>query len=269
MAAEPVIDTGSAAPSSQPSDKRDLGATIVSHLRGLARLRDGRVAFSLNPVGVTVVAGAILLALLVSYELGRRTPPSGPAVASDAPGLAPGLDVAEPRRDDGRSATPVELRGTESAPPVPARPVPPRPEPTAASPNAANKAQIALPAAPPAVVSGRVPGLNYIIVERFHTGLPQVKSLEDAKQQAEQAQKWLAERCDLQTTLYPMSNGKGYELWTVQGFKHPEQTPQREELADKIRSYGKLYAKEGHYLFGCEVRKYQGPAEGHGSRSRD
>jgi len=255
-------------PSTVPSADQAQGVKrIVQRLREVLRFDGRRFEIELSPVGAVVLAAGVLLALIAAYQLGKRTGSSIPPVAEQVkPGLEAGFDV--PVAGPGEAAA----RGTgnvgemESAPPpVPVRSTPLTEQP--AAPIAANKAEVSLPAAPPAVAAARVAGLNYIIVERFHTGLPQVKVVQDARRHAEQAQKWLAER-GLQTAIYPMTNGKGYELWTVQGFKYPEQTAQCEELADKIRSYGKLYAKDGHYLFGCEIRKYQSSAEGRG-RSRE
>lgn len=274
-----AVEAVSAAPSAEP--ERTLAPAgpiapggvlgVIRSVRSLVRFDGRRFDFSLNPIGVVILAGGLLLVLFGSYQLGKRSAPSRLPVAdaSAMPGQDAALDVPVARSGNPDSSVAVSSGGTESsAPPVPGRSVARVAEPATASPSAAKKAEIELPSAPSAVATARVPGLNYIVVERFQIRPPAVKTVEEAKAQAEKAQKWLAEHGGLPTAFYPMSNGKGYELWTVQGFKHPEQTPQREELADKIRSLGKVYAKEGRYLFGCEVRKYQGPAEGRG-RSRE
>ena len=215
------------------------------------RIVGGRLEVRLNPIGGVVLLGGFLLLLLASYQLGKSVSRAAPAVGAgaSAPGLDPGLDVTAVR--DGQPDRRVldvhdsGSRGIE-APPVPVRAVTPTPSenvPSLTGPDG--------PAEPAAAPAERAPGLNYIIVERFHTGLPSVKSVEMARQHAQKAQKWLAEQAGLQTALYPMSNGKGYELWTVRGFKRPEQSAQMDQLADKIRGLGKLYSKEG-YLFSCQ-----------------
>lgn len=242
-----------------PAAGLDNVSAVVRSVGPLVRYAEGRFQVSLNPVGAVILMGGLLLALFVSYQLGKHAAPSDAqvAVVPATPGLEPGMDVNAVRRRDAGLSAHAEPRGSET-PPVPVRstPLTLEPKPVPALPSAVNKAEITLPEAPAVVASARVPGLNYIVVERFQIRPPVVKTMEEAKEQAEKAQKWLAERYQLETTIYPTSNRKGYELWTVQGFKHPEQTPQREELADKIRAYGKLYAKEGHYLFGCEPRKF-------------
>jgi len=272
VADEPAASTApaerTAMPSPVPSADQAQGVKrIVQRLREILRFDGRRFEITLSPVAAIVLAGSLLLALVAAYQLGKRTGSSVRPVAEQVkPGLEAGLDVPVAGQGEAAARGTGSVGEMESAPPpVPVRSTPPAEQP--AAPIAENKAEVSLPAAPPAVAAARVAGLNYIIVERFHTGLPQVKVVQDARRHAEQAQKWLAER-GLQTAIYPMSNGKGYELWTAQGFKYPEQTAQCEELADKIRSYGKLYAKDGHYLFGCEIRKYQGSADGRG-RSRE
>lgn len=272
VAEEPVVPTAAAErtamPSPAPSADETRGLTgILRRLEKVLRYDGRRFELSLGLVGAVVVAGGLVLALVASYQLGKRAGSPVRGVAGQVkPGLEAGFDVPVAGQSEAAARGTGNVAEMESAPPpVPVRSVPPAEQPAASG--AENKAEVSLPAAPPAVAAARVAGLNYIIVERFHTGLPQVKVMQDARRHAEQAQSWLAER-GLQTAIYPMSNGKGYELWTVQGFKYPEQTAQCEELADRIRSYGKLYAKDGHYLFGCEIRKYQGSADGRG-RSRE
>ncbi len=219
--------------------------------------------FALTPQALAVVIGVVVLGILGSYQLGRRLSPAAvPTVTSPArPGADPELDVAAVRRGEPDPSV-LDVR-SDDVPPVPSRMVTPTPPPapsrSAAAVPAPKTEDIGLPSLPAPSVPPRVSGLNYIVVERFHTGLPNVKSLAEARQHAEQAQKWLLEKHQLETAIYPMSNGKGFELWTVRGFKHPEETPDRDKLANQIRSYGKAYAAIGRYLFGCEIRKYQKP----------
>ncbi len=218
------------------------------------RFTGGRFEVSLTPVGAVVAAGVLLLALLCCYQIGRRAgshavPAAGIAAA---PGLEPGLDAAAVRRGEPDSSV-LNVRTAESsspeAPPVPARSV------TAAlAPRSAEKpaSETAAEGAPPAA---RMRGLNYIVIERFHTRLPSVKSVEMARQHAEAAQKWLAEQ-QVPTAIYPMENGTGYELWTTQGFKMPDERAGLDELVAKIRHLGTLYAKQG-YMFSVERRRYE------------
>ncbi|MBN1492282.1 MAG: hypothetical protein JXA69_20380 [Phycisphaerae bacterium] len=219
----------------------------------IVRFTDGRLELSLNPVWVAVFVGVMILTLICSYELGRRAGAEPVSVAGleAGPGLDPELDVARIREgtpDPGvldlagtQRGGQVPVRATVSGSPQPTSPVTPQPtprvEPTQAPANAV-----------------RQKGLNYIVVERFHTGLPAVKTMDDARRDAEEAQQWL-DRRGLPTLVEEIRNG--YQLVTARGFKYPGERELCEKLQDTIIGYGRLYSQEGHdYLFHCEIRKF-------------
>jgi hypothetical protein len=219
--------------------------------------RDGRLHFAISPILLAVVGVAMMLALTVSFQLGKRAGAHGVQLA--AAGAGPSRD-AGPSIDDVRRSEPnpsvLEPGGRTSAgsarlaSPAPRPRLPQAPERVAGPESVAHKTET-----PPATPAARTPGLNYIIVERFHTRLPGVKTMADAKQQAEHAQRWLAERAGLQTVVEKARDG--YQLVTTRGFKLPKQKAACNELMERIKSYGAIYNREGHgYLFTCFAKRF-------------
>lgn len=233
----------------RPAERRDRAGGS----RPIVRYADGRVEVSLNPIGTIVAAGGILLALFCSFQLGRMRPAAPIANAGTAPlsstnaTRGDGLDsvrrgpVTPGSMDLGSAVPPPGATGPAGTTPSVPGPAPP----TGGSPRGGS------PGVSPFVMTK---GLNYIHVERFHTGLPAVKTVEDARQHAEHAQKWLAERCGIDTAIEPITNG--YELIVTRGYSYPDERPQCEQMKAAIMDYGTKYAKEGNlYLFQCEIRK--------------
>jgi len=235
-----------------------MAGNWAGSVRPKLQIAGSRIDLSLNPVSFVVVGGAVLLAVFCSYQLGKHTgaPESTASVAPVVPAADPGLDaVAEARKSPPNpSVMNVPTKETRSsakvAPPVP--PVPERKTVEASPPPVIAPPAVETPTIPPVA---RVPGLNHVVVERFHTGLPAVKNVEQAKEHAQHAQKWLAERCGIKTILQPINGG--YRLVTEQMFKYSGQEKEAcDQLKDKILGYGKQYAKEGNlYLFGCQIEK--------------
>jgi hypothetical protein len=140
-------------------------------------------------------------------------------------------------------------------PPVPA------PQRGQALPTVSRREEATTPArdeskAAPTHGAARIKGLNQIVVEQFHTGLPGVANVEEALRDAKKAQEWLARTCGLRTVLEPLRSGNGYRLVTEQMFKWPEEKDACLALKERIYSYGATYSKEGNgYLFKGYVEK--------------
>lgn len=228
--------------------------TLGSPGRNMASVSDGRFELSLNWIGLVAVAGCVLLAMFCSYQLGRRAGLAGGSAVLGAGAAVrdPSLDEVAAVREGPPDPSVVNLGSPDAVPSVPPRTAAAR-EGQAPGPERKSSASAG---AGGGVLNPdtRVKGLNYIVVERFRvTG--KVKNLDEARADVMAAQKWLRERCNLPTAIYECADG--YELWTTQGFKLPEQKRELDELAERIRSYGRQYAKENRYLFQCEARRHK------------
>ena len=225
-------------------------------MQDIVRFRNGRLEFSLNTVGMVVVFGGILLALACAYKLGRASGAASASVADAGrqPGADPELDVEaiKAKTPDPGVLYPARAETTKAEGPLTAAPG------LSAPPQAAQPTMLS--AAPQPIRNENAPprrptGLNHIWIERFRVG-KMVKTMDEARQQAEKAQKWLKDRAGLDTFI--LQTRDAYELVTVQGFKFPAQKEQCLDLQEKILGLGKLYSGEGHgYLFINEARLWK------------
>jgi len=217
--AEPARDLASPlAESAPPAEERPAPPPLL-------RVRAGRVELSLNPVSVAVAVGGLLLALLLSYQLGRAFGSSAPPPLEANLGSQGADEVEEALRQrpdpdyldvGGQPRTPD--RSTSAG----QTPAGPDPAPSIPLPSIA------------AGASKRAPGLNYVILETFRP---------EHKNAAEYAQQLLA-RHNLQTTLEP--RGNAWQLVSAQGFDYrdPAQKTRCQRYLETVISLGSMCSKE-------------------------
>lgn len=200
----------------------------------LFRLGEGRLELSLNAVNACVAGGVLLLALFVSYELGKfRGAPSPAAVerteTADTQDELAEILAEPPQREV------LGARGGARAPTAPDRGGAARPAPVTETP-APRPEQPAAPRAPAAGEETAWPtvGLNYVILARY--------AREDVEE-ARHAQAWLAGR-NVATRL--RESGNHHLLMTAEGFDYGNRVEQERclRLRDHIIALGREYRDE-------------------------
>lgn len=241
----PDSSTRGAGPAAtQPARRYSAGPTTASHpdedeeRPPVARIQNGRVELSLNPVNTVIVSGVLLLTLFLTYQMGRGFRPAATATAEtnvtdntleaarqqagQPEVLRVGPSAATPDRNGGRTAPP-NPGGTRSATPNQNRPqVPAAPAGPAAAPAVANAVQ-------------RTHGLTHVVLETFRP---------EHKAQAEQLRDWLLTK-QLVTTIEPAS-GDRWQLVSTAGFDYSKESDKHAiaEFVQMTKRFGQEYKEE-------------------------
>jgi len=192
------------------------------------RMNDGRIELSLNLVSAAVVLGVLVLTLFTTFELGRKvaSPVTPTAQASRTPDSADTIKAALKLPPN---ANVLSIGGATAL----------RAERAAGSQSRGKtnvkkwgwQPAVGQPLPSPATLLQepvqRVSGLNYVILDQFKP---------DHKNAAEFAQKWLAEKYGIRTTLERSKTGRDWRLVSVEGFG---QSAEYLPYCEKIRSLGK------------------------------
>lgn len=210
----------------------------------------GRVQFSLNPVSLGVVFGAIVLIVFGAYQIGKGYSSLGPKkddLAANTPGATdpgvlnnPGEEQPQGRKTDSggsqtsRSGTragftpPAKESGRESVSPVlhkPVAPAPPRKlesEPPAKAGSSQERSGGTV---------ARTKGLNYLYIVRFRS---------ENRDDAEHARKWLRDK-GINATIE--DGGSMLSLVSTDGFDmtDPSDKARCQQLQAKLKSLSPEY----------------------------
>lgn len=191
------------------------------------RVQAGKVTISLNALTLAVVAVVLILAIIITFQLGRSTgPDEGDTVVenNDVPieenidnpdrSVNGVLNLNEP------NASVLNVDGQPSA--AKAKPM------AGMTPDVAPDNNNPPPSAPAQKANGRIVGHNYVWVETYH---------KDHRKQAEHAQQWLASK-GVFTTLERLKESGRWVLITEKGF---EDRDKADAYAQYIQGLGKQY----------------------------
>lgn len=210
MPAEPDRIGGNAVPSG-PS-VRPLAP--AAGRPGLFQVTAGRVLISLNPIQACVVGGLILVAMLISFELGRGLKSTGTPQA--------GTDEVSKLANSTPNGSVLESPGNTDAPPTRGT----TPPGTTSGDKSATGTQR----------GGLQPGRTYVVLEKYPR---------DHLKSAEHTRDWLAAH-GIEATVYSTKEKDSFLLVSNAGFDYsvPAEKEQCEQLIQQIKSLGADCGKE-------------------------
>ncbi len=199
---------------------------VPDHPRWL-RVRSGRVEISLNPVNAAVVAGGVLLALLLSYEIGYNFGAPAPASREPIPAGDKGDSVKDalsrPPKPGALEVGSATWTGDGSA------------RGGKGQPGRSAEQQGGARPPTPAGATGQAARLNYVVLQIFSR---------DHKQAAQYAQQIIESRYGIATALEPRDDK--WQLVSAGRFDFGREDQKRQAYSyrDKIKSLGEELAKE-------------------------
>jgi hypothetical protein len=220
--ASPAIATAS--PGNEPAVAVEIGQSEQPRAVNpppLLRICDGRAWISMNPIQGCVACGLLLVALIVSFELGRGLSGS----VKDQPGTDALSDVLNQTPNPSVLDSPGNAGGTSSA----AKKAPAQ----GGSANASVAGSVERPSdkTPAAAQGSNIKvGQFYVMLDRYPR---------DARRTGEHVQKWLASTHKIETMLVP--KGGYYCLVASAGF---DDRGGAEQFSERIKALGKECRKE-------------------------